>query len=100
MPATSPFKERRKPRFGLRVIHQHRVRGRNSRRESDLIFVNGQPFALPEWINLGGVRTPLYSCELDSSKLRAADGMKRTYYYDAVTVDPRFEPVIPGKAPN
>ena len=95
---TARFLERRKPRNGLKIIHHHQVRGRISRRESDLIYLNGRPYALLEWINLGGVRTPLYTCELDSSKLKPAEGAKGTYYYDAVTVDPRFEPVLPTKA--
>jgi hypothetical protein len=61
------------------------------RRVSDLVFVQGRPVALPAWINLGGVRTPLYVCELDPAKLHATSEARNTYYYDAVTVDPRFE---------
>jgi hypothetical protein len=88
MPGASRI-ERRKIRTGLKVIHRHRVGTTVFRRASELVFVEGRPIALPEWINLGGARTPLYVCELDPSKLRQTD--KTTYYYDDVTVDPRFE---------
>jgi hypothetical protein len=83
--------ERRKVRVGLKVIHRHRVGNRVVRRVSELVFVDGRPKALLSWIDIGGVRTPLYICELDRSKLRAPKGVKNTYYYDATTVDPRFE---------
>jgi hypothetical protein len=89
MPGISPRTERRKARTGLKVIHRHRVGSTVVRRVSELVFVKGRPIALLEWINLGGVRTPLYVCELDASKLRQTD--QTTYYYDDVTVDPRFE---------
>jgi hypothetical protein len=88
MPSLSPRDERRKLRSTLKVVHRHRVGEVVSRRESALLFVSGRPVALLEWINLGGVRTPLYSCELDPSKLcHYANG---TYHYEDVTVDPRF----------
>ena len=83
--------ERRKVRVGLKVIHRHRVGNRVVRRVSELVFVDGRPKALLAWIDIGGVRTPLYICELDGSKLRAPKSVKNTYYYDATTVDPRFE---------
>lgn len=37
------------------------------------------------------MRTPVYICELDPAKLRKAAATKNTYYYDEVTVDPRYE---------
>jgi hypothetical protein len=83
--------ERRKVRMGLKVIHRHRVGNRVVRRVSELVFVDGRPKALLSWIDIGGIRTPLYICELDRSKLRGHTGAKNTYYYDATTVDPRFE---------
>lgn len=61
------------------------------RRVSELVFVEGRPKALLGWIDLGGVRAPLYICDLDRAKLRSPRGMRRIYYYDGVTVDPRFE---------
>jgi len=97
MPSAAPSKERRKPRAGLRVVHLHRIMGKTSPRESDLMFVDGRPQALLEWINLGGVRTPLYSCQLEAARLRPADGLKGTYVYDGVTVDPRFDDSLPLK---
>jgi hypothetical protein len=89
MPGVSPQKERRKARTGLKVVHRHRVGSVVVRRVSELVFVKERPIALLEWINLGGVRTPLYVCELDPSKLTQTD--KGVYRYDGVTVDPRFD---------
>ena len=83
--------ERRKVRVGLKVIHRHRVGNHVSRRISELVFIDGRPKALLAWIDIGGIRTPLYICELDRAKLRGSKGAKNTYYYDATTVDPRFE---------
>jgi hypothetical protein len=83
--------DRRKIRNGLKVIHRHRVGGEVSRRISELVFIDGRPKALLGWIDLGGVRTPLYICELDGSKLRTPVGKKNVYYYDDTTVDPRYE---------
>lgn len=88
--------DRRKLRIGLKVIHRHRVGDKVFRRVSELVYVQGKPRALLSWINLAGVRTPLYICELDPAKLRRADGMKNTFYYDALTVDPRYEPLMPA----
>jgi len=83
--------ERRKVRVGLKVIHRHRVGNRVVRRLSELVFVDGRPRALLGWIDLGGIRTPIFVCELDRSKLRGPRGTNNIYYYDATTVDPRFE---------
>lgn len=90
MPSVSPRQERRKVRSGLKVIHRHRVAGIVSRRASALVFVKSRPVALLEWINLGGVRTPLYTCDLDPEKLRPVPDSPGTYQYDGVTIDPRF----------
>src|ERR671918_578379 len=89
MPAVSPSGDRRKPRSGLKVVHRNRVGAMVFRRVSELVFVQGRPIALLEWINLGGVRTPLYICKLDPSKLTQTD--KFTYHYEDETIDPRFE---------
>jgi hypothetical protein len=82
--------DRRRVRVGLKVIHRHRVAGKVSRRVSELVFVDGRPKAVLAWIDLGGVRAPLYICELDAARLRPAKGVKNTYHYDETTVDPRF----------
>jgi hypothetical protein len=90
MPSIQPLVERRKGRTELKVVHRHRIDGVICRRVSDLVYVHGRPVVLLEWINLGPVRTPLYTLELDPSKLRPAADRKGAYYYDDVTVDPRF----------
>lgn len=54
-------------------------------------MIEGRPKAILGWINLGGVRTPIYLCDLDSAKLRQAPSGTNTYFYDEITVDPRFE---------
>ena len=91
---------RRKVRLGLRVIHRHRVGKLEFRRVSELVFVRGRPKAILGWIDVGGVRTPIFMCDLDPAKLRKTthgNGAKNTYYYDSVTVDPRFEELGPAE---
>jgi hypothetical protein len=79
------------PRTPLKVIHRHRMGERSFRRVSELVFVNGRPRAMLEWVNLGGVRSPLYIADLDPQKLRRSSHARSTYYYDGETVDPRYE---------
>ena len=86
------MRNRSKGRLGLKVIHRHRAGDSTSRRVSELVFVRGQPKAVLGWIDAGGVRAPIYICDLDPAKLRKAAAIKNTYYYDEITVDPRFEP--------
>lgn len=90
-----PVTDRRKQRLGLKVIHKHRVGDKILRRVSQLVIIGGSPKALLGWINLGGVRTPLYLCDLDKTKLRRSATSRTTYYYDEITVDPRFEAIAP-----
>ena len=95
-----PHKEqRRKPRLGLKVIHRHRIGSNLVRRVSELVFINGRPVALLEWIDLGGIRTPLFTCELDLAKLQAGH-RKGIYQYNDVTVDPRFSDAADGSDSN
>ena len=85
---------RRKARFGLRVIHRHRIGAFEFRRVSELVYIRGRPKAILGWIDVGGVRTPIHLCDLDPAKLRkaaAGNVSNKTYYYDAVTIDPRYE---------
>ena len=84
--------------MGLKVIHRHRVDGSVFRRVSELVYIHGQPKALLGWINIGGMRTPIYICDLDPAKLRRASGErgKNSFYYDEITVDPRYEDVAPS----
>lgn len=89
--------ERRKTRLGLKVIHRHRIGDKVFRRVSELVMMDGQPKALLGWINLGDVRTPIYLCALDQAKLRRSPTSPNTFYYDEVTVDPRFEALGPGQ---
>lgn len=79
------------PRTRLKVIHRHRIGSRTFRRVSELVFVQGKPRAMLEWVNLGGVRSPLYVAELDPGKLHQAKSLTHTYFYDGLTVDPRYE---------
>ena len=89
MPPVSRASERRRLRGALKVVHRHRVGAKLFRRVSELVYVQGKPFAVVRWIDLGGVRAPLYTCPLDPAKLRA-EGSDR-FAYDGVTVDPRFD---------
>ena len=94
---------RRKVRLGLKVIHRHRVGSFEFRRVSELVYVRGRPKAILGWIDVGGVRTPIYLCDLDPARLRkaaAGNAAKDTYYYDAVTVDPRSENLTPADHPT
>ena len=89
--------ERRKSRLGLKVIHRHRVGDKVFRRVSELVVIEGRPKAILSWINLGDVRTPIYLCELDQTKLRRSPTSGGTYLYDDITVDPRFEALGPDE---
>ena len=84
--------------MGLKVIHRHRVGNSVFRRVSELVYIHGKPKALLGWINIGGLRTPIYICDLDPGKLRRAAGErgKNTFYYDDLTIDPRYEDVAPS----
>jgi len=92
---------RRKARLGLKVIHRHRAGQMELSRVSELVFVAGRPKAILGWIDVGGLRTPIHLCDLDPAKLRkavAGKATRNTYYYDAVTVDPRYEEIGPVAA--
>ena len=94
MPSVSPARDRRTGvRPGLKVIHKHRVGAVVVRRVSELAYIKGRPVALLGWINLGGVRTPLYVCELDPAKLRP-DAQGGVFHYDDLTSDPRFPDAV------
>ena len=101
MPSVAPIRERRVGiRVGLQVVHRHQVGEIVVRRVSELLYVSGRPVALIEWINLGGVRTPLYTCALDPLKLHADTARRGVFHYDDLTADPRFaehgEPPAPS----
>lgn len=84
------MEQRRTPRGGVKVIHQHRIGSTVVKRVSELVFIKGRPLALIEWIDLGGVRTPLFTCELDVAQLRTGH-RAGLYEYDGLTIDPRFK---------
>jgi hypothetical protein len=90
--------DRRKSRLGLKVIHRHRIGDKVFRRVSELVMIDGQPKALLGWINLGSVRTPIYLCDLDESRLHRSPSAPNTFYYDEITVDPRFEALPPQRS--
>lgn len=91
MSTATPIRERRQGiRAGLRVVHRHRIGPAISERVSELVYVKGCPVALVEWIDLGGVRTPLYVCHLDPMKLRPDSRERRVFHYEDITNDPRF----------
>jgi hypothetical protein len=77
-------------RIRLKVIHRHRVGRHRFRRVSELVFIDGCPKAILEWVNAAGIRAPLYLAELDPLRLRKIR-VRHIYYYDGLTVDPRFE---------
>jgi len=91
METAAPARERRRePRSRLRVVHRHRIGTAIADRVSELLYVKGRPVALIDWIDLGGVRTPLYVCDLDPEKLRPAQAQRGVYHYEGLTADPRF----------
>lgn len=80
--------ERRRARAKLKVIHRHRSEGREEgQRESELVFTRRGAVAILEWIDMGGIRAPIFTCPLDRAKLHRQS--ERTYSYDDVTQDPR-----------
>jgi hypothetical protein len=90
MHGPAPTKERRhEVRPGLKVVHRHRIGAAVVERTSELLYVNRRPVALLDWINLGGIRTPLYKCQLDEGKLHPAKE-RGVFHYDGMTSDPRY----------
>jgi hypothetical protein len=57
------------------------------RRVSELVFLRGEAKAILEWIDSGGLRTPIY-VDIDREKLRMTRGIRTLYYYDGTTIDP------------
>ena len=80
--------ERRRARGKLKVVHRHRSEGHEvGPLESELVFTRTGAVAILEWIDMGGVRTPVFTVPLDREKLHRES--ERTYSYDDVTEDPR-----------
>ncbi len=92
------MRNRRQVRVGPKVIHRHRVGEHTLRRVSELVFLQNQPKAVLGWIDMAGDRTPVY-LDLDPARLHTMKGAKGTFYYDGVTLDPRFEDLEAPPAP-
>lgn len=79
---------RRLSRVPQKVTHRHQIGSRVSRRVSELVFVRGKPKVILRWIDLAGVRTPIYA-DLDPARLdRTPNAHGVMYKYDGTTVDP------------
>jgi hypothetical protein len=87
---TAVTKDRRhEARPGLKVVHRHWIGGAVVQRTSELLYIGRRPVALLDWINLGGIRTPLYKCQLDERKLHPTKD-RGVFHYEGLTSDPRF----------
>jgi hypothetical protein len=68
------------------------------RRVSELVIIEGQPKALLGWIDFGGVRTPIYLCDLDLAKLhRSATSTSTFLLRRNHGGSARFEGLAPGQ---
>ncbi|HEX2565856.1 MAG TPA: hypothetical protein VHL85_03295 [Burkholderiales bacterium] len=89
------MENRRASRYRLKILHEHRSGGRIRRRVSELIFVDGQPRIILGWIDLGGVRAPIFLHNVDASAVHPL-GVKHFYRYDGVTSDPQDTQRLPA----
>lgn len=70
------------------MLHKHRVGDAAPvDRASELAYLRGGPKAILDWIDVGGMRTPI-CVDLDPAKLVRTDGPRRFAYTDTTT-DPR-----------
>ena len=82
---------RRLARVPQKVTHRHRVGSRVSRRVSELVFIRGRPKAILRWIDIAGVRTPIYA-ELDPARLHRPEGPRGApARYEGITTEPADE---------
>ena len=79
--------ERNLSRVPLKVVHRHRVGRQVFKRVSELAYVRGEPKAILRWIDIAGVRTPIYA-ELDPAKLRRIGPHSHVAAYEGTTIDP------------
>jgi hypothetical protein len=78
VPTATPIRERRQEsRPGLKVQHRHRVGSAVVDRVSELIHFKGRPVVLLDWIDLGGIRTPLYSRHKGPMRVAVYKDLKR-----------------------
>ena len=79
------------------MVHQHRAGALVFRRVSEFVVVRGEPKAILRWIDIAGVRTPIYLA-LDPAKLRRIRAGTRTLmHYDGITVDPAHDYAKPPR---
>ena len=82
---------RRLARVPQKVTHRHRIGSHVFRRVSELVYIRGQPKAILRWIDIAGVRTPIYA-ELDPAKLRQPRTPRGApARYEGTTVEPADE---------
>lgn len=81
---------RRLSRVPQKVTHRHRIGSHVFRRVSELVYVRGGPKAILRWIDIAGVRTPLYA-ELDPAKLRQPQARGTPARYEGTTTEPADE---------
>jgi hypothetical protein len=80
--------ERRIARVQQRVVHQHRIGAQVFKRVSEFVYVRGEPKAILRWIDVAGMRAPIY-LHLDAAKLRRIRaGAATLFLYTGTTVDP------------
>jgi hypothetical protein len=85
---------RRLARVPQKVIHGHRIGSHVFRRVSEIVFIGRQPKAILRWIDIAGVRTPIYA-NLDPAKLRRLRGAHGVgFRYDGITGDPADDRII------
>ena len=81
---------RRLARVPQTVTHRHRIGSRVFQRVSELVFIRGRPKAILRWIDIAGVRTPIYA-ELDPAKLRQPHARGTPARYEGITTEPGDE---------
>jgi hypothetical protein len=91
------MENRRASRYRLKVLHEHRSGGRVRRRVSELVFVNGEPRIILGWVNIGGIRAPIYVQSVENGKIRPL-GVKHFYRYDGITTDPQDTQRMPASS--
>jgi hypothetical protein len=83
--------ERRAARAPQKVVHRHRIGTLVFKRVSEFVYVRGEPKAVLRWVDIAGIRTPIY-LSLDPAKLkRIRAGTKLLFHYAGTTVDPSTE---------
>ena len=77
----------------IRVVHRHRI-GRQLpfTRVSELVYRGEEALAVLSWLHDNGARIPAVCIALDPKLLHRGPGCK-FFLYDALTSDPRFEPL-------